>query len=142
VEIPELRAGGQTAAAFKRAAIETMHSLGYDDATIAQAMDAGQIGLREQKLIAAATRERLAEQARSTLHEKRSRPQVPPPIRPGVSLPVPTGSEADVARADQRFEQAKARGASVNMQARLMAEALAAARRAATGTNKPAKEWM
>src|SRR5262249_29594058 len=33
-EIPELRAGGQTAAAFKRAAIETMHSLGYSDAAL------------------------------------------------------------------------------------------------------------
>src|SRR5262249_25632777 len=42
-ETPELRAGGETAAAFKREAVETMHALGYDDASIQQAINAGQI---------------------------------------------------------------------------------------------------
>src|SRR5262249_12376456 len=64
-EIPELRAGGETAARFKQAAVETMRSLGYSDADMFLASEAGQIGLREQQLIAAATRERLAEQTRA-----------------------------------------------------------------------------
>jgi len=98
--------------------------------------------LREQKLIAAATRERLAEQTRSALHEKKARPVPPLPIRPGVSHPVPTGNEVDVSRGLNALAAAAARGASPNVQARIAAETFAAARRAATGTNKPAKEWM
>src|SRR5262249_37089295 len=142
VEIPELAAGGEKAEAFKRAAIETMHSLGYDDAAIMRACEAGQVGLREQKLIAAATRERLAAQTRSTLHEKKARPVAPLPIRPGVSHPVPTGNEVDVARGMRALDAAAARGASPSVQARIAAETFAAARRAATGTSKPNKEWL
>src|SRR5262249_39665208 len=137
MKIPELAAGGKTAAAFKQAAIETMHSLGYDDAAITQAMNAGQIGLREQKLIAAATRERLAEQndqaTRDRLRSKRGRPQVPPVQRPGLRTDIPTATEIDVSRGLQALANADARGASPNIQARIAAETYAAARRAATG---------
>src|SRR5262249_7588098 len=97
---------------------------------------------REQKLIAAATRERLAEQARATINQKKARPVPPVAMRPGVSHPVPTGNEVDVARGMQALDAAAARGASPSVQARIAAETFAAARRAATGTSKPNKEWL
>src|SRR5262249_32273807 len=136
-EIPELRAGGETAAAFKRAAVETMHSLGYDDAAIMRACEAGQVGLREQKLIAAATRERLAEQTRASLNQKKTRPVPPVAMRPGVAGVTPMADETEIARLNAALDRS---GASQREQLAVAARLLAAQR--GRGQRGNGQGWM
>ncbi|HMF21162.1 MAG TPA: hypothetical protein VKG24_03455 [Pseudolabrys sp.] len=147
-QIPELQ-DTRTAAWFQKEAANTLRSWGLTDQQLRTMHENGQFSAPVQMALADVVRARhgmlpAQRDAREALRSKRA--PVPPvslPIRPGVSHGVPHGNEVEVSRLVNALDNANARGASAQTQARIAAEAFAAARRAATGNRKPSNGgWM